>query len=92
MPRSVIYNEHKGWYSFVLGSCYGFLLTFGFIMMTPQVLLATSTIGMSSSEKLIMEYAIQLLNLCNKIFHAALHQLQAEERCPPSMEDDDLQG
>lgn len=34
---SVIYNEHKGWYSFVLGSCYGFLLTFGFIMMTPQL-------------------------------------------------------
>merc|ERR1712110_1375329 len=34
---SVIYNEHKGWDSFVLGSCYGFLLTFGFIMMTPQL-------------------------------------------------------
>lgn len=34
---SVIYNEHKSWYSFVLGSCYGFLLTFGFIMMTPQL-------------------------------------------------------
>ena len=26
---SVIYNEHKGWYSFILNSCYGFLLTFG---------------------------------------------------------------
>ncbi len=26
---SVIYNEHKGWYSFVLSSLYGFLLTFG---------------------------------------------------------------
>jgi hypothetical protein len=35
---SVIYNEHKSWYSFILNSCYGFLLTFGFIMMTPQVL------------------------------------------------------
>merc|ERR1719419_630649 len=34
---SVIYNEHKGWYSFILGSTYGFLLTFGFIMMTPQL-------------------------------------------------------
>jgi len=33
---SVMYNEHKGWYSFILNSCYGFLLTFGFIMMTPQ--------------------------------------------------------
>ena len=55
----MIYNEHKGWYSFVLGSCYGFLLPFGFIMMTPQVVLATLTIGMSLSEKLIMEYAIK---------------------------------
>ena len=26
---SVIYNEHKGWYSFILSSSYGFLLTFG---------------------------------------------------------------
>merc|ERR550532_1230730 len=34
---SVIYNEHTGWYSFVLSSTYGFLLTFGFIMMTPQL-------------------------------------------------------
>merc|ERR1719245_1874359 len=34
---SVIYNEHKSWYSFILGSVYGFLLTFGFIMMTPQL-------------------------------------------------------
>merc|ERR1740128_668826 len=34
---SLIYEEHKGWYSWVLGSAYGFLLTFGFIMMTPQL-------------------------------------------------------
>ena len=26
---SMIYNEHKGWYSFGLNSIYGFLLTFG---------------------------------------------------------------
>ena len=26
---SLIYNEHKGWYSFVLNMVYGFLLTFG---------------------------------------------------------------
>ena len=26
---SVIYNEHKSWYSFVLSSTYGFLLMFG---------------------------------------------------------------
>lgn len=34
---SLIYNEHKGWYSFSLSMLYGFLLTFGFIMMTPQL-------------------------------------------------------
>ncbi|KAI0988917.1 hypothetical protein GJ496_000689 [Pomphorhynchus laevis] len=34
---SLIYNEHKGWYSWVLNMIYGFLLTFGFIMMTPQL-------------------------------------------------------
>jgi hypothetical protein len=34
---SLLYQEHKGWYSFALGMCYGFLLTFGFIMMTPQL-------------------------------------------------------
>ena len=34
---SFMYNEHKGYYSFVLGMCYGFLLVFGFIMMTPQL-------------------------------------------------------
>lgn len=34
---SLLYLEHKGWYSFVLNMLYGFLLTFGFIMMTPQL-------------------------------------------------------
>lgn len=34
---SMIYNEHKGWYSFALSIVYGFLLMFGFIMMTPQL-------------------------------------------------------
>ncbi|KAL9708458.1 hypothetical protein quinque_011976 [Culex quinquefasciatus] len=34
---SVIYQDHKGWYSFILNMLYGFLLTFGFIMMTPQL-------------------------------------------------------
>lgn len=34
---SLVYNEHKGWYSFVLNMLYGYLLTFGFIMMTPQL-------------------------------------------------------
>ena len=26
---SLLYQEHKGWYSFLLSMCYGFLLTFG---------------------------------------------------------------
>lgn len=34
---SLVYNEHKGWYSFILNMLYGYLLTFGFIMMTPQL-------------------------------------------------------
>lgn len=34
---SLMYNEHKSWYSFFLNMIYGFLLTFGFIMMTPQL-------------------------------------------------------
>jgi hypothetical protein len=34
---SVLYQEHRGWYSWVLNIMYGFLLTFGFIMMTPQL-------------------------------------------------------
>lgn len=34
---ALIYQEHKGWYSYVLNMLYGFLLTFGFIMMTPQL-------------------------------------------------------
>ncbi|CAF0766073.1 unnamed protein product, partial [Didymodactylos carnosus] len=34
---SLTYHEHKSWYSFVLSTIYGFLLTFGFIMMTPQL-------------------------------------------------------
>lgn len=34
---SLLYQEHKGWYSFVLNMLYGYLLTFGFIMMTPQL-------------------------------------------------------
>ncbi|KJH41702.1 cleft lip and palate transmembrane protein 1 [Dictyocaulus viviparus] len=34
---SLIYVEQRGWYSWVLGMLYGFLLMFGFITMTPQL-------------------------------------------------------
>jgi hypothetical protein len=34
---SVVYVEQRGWYSWVLNMLYGFLLTFGFITMTPQL-------------------------------------------------------
>lgn len=34
---SLMYQEHKSWYSWVLNLLYGYLLTFGFILMTPQL-------------------------------------------------------
>ena len=34
---SVFYEEHKGWYSFIVSTLVGFVYTFGFISMTPQL-------------------------------------------------------
>ncbi|KAL0481668.1 hypothetical protein AKO1_012561 [Acrasis kona] len=34
---SLIYETHKSWYSFILGTIVGFIYMFGFIMMTPQL-------------------------------------------------------
>ncbi|KAJ3026969.1 UNVERIFIED_CONTAM: Cleft lip and palate transmembrane protein 1 like protein [Siphonaria sp. JEL0065] len=34
---SAVYEEHKGWYSFVVGTLVGFVYMFGFINMTPQL-------------------------------------------------------
>ncbi|KAL4493933.1 hypothetical protein ABPG72_021950 [Tetrahymena utriculariae] len=34
---SLIYLEHKGWYSFVIRTLVGFIYVFGFINMTPQL-------------------------------------------------------
>ena len=34
---SLVYDEHKSWYSWVVGSLVGAVYTFGFIMMTPQL-------------------------------------------------------
>jgi phosphate/sulfate permease len=34
---SLIYKTHKSWYSWILSSLVGFIYTFGFIMMTPQL-------------------------------------------------------
>ena len=34
---SVFYEEHKGWYSFILGTLVGFVYAFGFIAMCPQL-------------------------------------------------------
>uniref|UniRef100_A0A0R3TUH2 Cleft lip and palate transmembrane protein 1 n=1 Tax=Rodentolepis nana TaxID=102285 RepID=A0A0R3TUH2_RODNA len=34
---SLVYEEHRGWYSWILSMLYGFLLTFSFIAMTPQL-------------------------------------------------------
>jgi hypothetical protein len=34
---SLVYSEHRGWYSFVIGTLVGYVYAFGFIMMTPQL-------------------------------------------------------
>ncbi|KXS13023.1 cleft lip and palate transmembrane 1 [Gonapodya prolifera JEL478] len=34
---SLVYEQHKSWYSYVLGTLVGFVYTFGFITMTPQL-------------------------------------------------------
>jgi hypothetical protein len=34
---SMLYNEHKGWYSFFINTAVGFVYAFGFITMTPQL-------------------------------------------------------
>lgn len=33
----MFYQEHKGWYSFFINTAVGFVYTFGFITMTPQL-------------------------------------------------------
>lgn len=32
---SLLYEEHKGWYSFIITTLVGFIYLFGFINMTP---------------------------------------------------------
>ncbi|KAI8920608.1 cleft lip and palate transmembrane protein 1-domain-containing protein [Entophlyctis helioformis] len=34
---SLVYEEHKSWYSFIVSTLVGFVYTFGFISMTPQL-------------------------------------------------------
>ncbi|KAI7828597.1 cleft lip and palate associated transmembrane protein [Gamsiella multidivaricata] len=34
---SLLYQEHKSWYSFIVSTLVGFVYTFGFIKMTPQL-------------------------------------------------------
>lgn len=34
---SAVYNEHKGWYSFVINTAVGAIYVYGFILMTPQL-------------------------------------------------------
>lgn len=34
---SLIYEKHRGWYSWVLSTMVGFVYTFGFVTMTPQL-------------------------------------------------------
>jgi hypothetical protein len=34
---SLYFEEHKSWYSWIVGTAVGFVYTFGFISMTPQL-------------------------------------------------------
>jgi len=34
---SLMYETHRSWYSFIVGTLAGVVYTFGFIMMTPQL-------------------------------------------------------
>jgi len=34
---SLVHLEHKGWYSWLIGTLVGFIYMFGFVMMTPQL-------------------------------------------------------
>jgi hypothetical protein len=34
---SLQYEQHKSWYSFIIGTMVGFVYTFGFIQLTPQL-------------------------------------------------------
>ncbi|KAJ3012930.1 hypothetical protein HKX48_006006 [Thoreauomyces humboldtii] len=34
---SLVYEEHKSWYSYIIGTLVGFVYAFGFITMTPQL-------------------------------------------------------
>ncbi|CAN0409306.1 unnamed protein product, partial [Ectocarpus sp. 13 AM-2016] len=34
---SLLNQQHRGWYSWVLNSLVGFVYMFGFVMMTPQL-------------------------------------------------------
>ncbi len=34
---SLVYHEHRGWYSYTVNMLAGAVYTFGFIMMTPQL-------------------------------------------------------
>ena len=34
---SLLYQKHKGWYSWILNTLVGFIYMFGFVMMTPQL-------------------------------------------------------
>jgi branched-subunit amino acid transport protein len=50
---SVLYNEHKGWYSFVLNTLVGAVYAFGFIMMCgPTLTTAVSNARIISQPKL----------------------------------------
>lgn len=62
---SLLYQEHKGWYSFCLGMCYGFLLTFGshkcryLYILLLMVVLCTSVGFIMMTPQLFINYKLK---------------------------------
>ena len=75
---SLVYEEHKGWYSWVLSMLYGFLLTFG-----------------KSQFNSFEEWMLSLIFLFRRFHYddtSAIHQLQTQVSCPPTLAHVDVQG
>jgi hypothetical protein len=43
---SVLYESHKGWYSWLVSTAAGFIYTFGFIAMTPQLFIKSVLVSL----------------------------------------------
>ncbi|EGD79075.1 Clptm1 protein [Salpingoeca rosetta] len=53
---SLVYNEHKGWYSYAINMLAGAVYTFGFIQMTPQLFINYKLKSVSHMPWRVMTY------------------------------------